>query len=90
MTFKEKLSLAKKLIAQGAIKTPEEFFALIPRTTLAKYTRSTPERYIKLMDDPSLCMIKDFFDIAEATGLNDKDILDIFYPAALAKRKKRK
>jgi hypothetical protein len=90
MPKKKGYTTAKKLIPKGEITNVSELLDIVDKTPLSKDIKTTPERFNKLIEDPTLFEFGDAINIANVIGVDEKALIDMVYAEILLKRKKRK
>lgn len=79
------------MLTSGKIETLAEFLNLIRKTPFARASKTTPERFDKMVEDSGICRLEDFFNMAQVLGIDDdRIILNLFYNEYVKQRKKRK
>lgn len=92
----DKYLSVKMLIQAGKIKTLPDLLGAVDKTPFARDVRTTPERFSRVLRNPSLWRLADIYNIARLIDVDDKVIFDIIYPEILrkkepgTKRKKKK
>jgi hypothetical protein len=90
MPSNDKYSLVRTMILKGELKSFTGLVGFLKPTPLSRAAHTTPERFKKLLADPSLFTLADAYNIATLIGVDDKIILDMIYMDAVSKRKKKK
>jgi hypothetical protein len=80
---------AKSLINSGKIKTLSELIAIIDKTPFARLSKTTPERFNKMIEDPALFRMGDIYNMAQVIGVDDKLVVDLVHNEYVKRRKKR-
>ncbi|GGB12211.1 hypothetical protein GCM10011511_39800 [Puia dinghuensis] len=90
MAKMSKNSIAKKLILSGEIKTLPELLSVVDETPFSRDIGTTPERFSRLLDNPTLFRFADVYNMASTLGVDSKIILEMIHEYNLQKQKRRR
>jgi hypothetical protein len=83
-------TIAKKLIIAGQINNIRDLLEVVDKTPFSRDIQTSPERFNKLIANPSLFTMGDILNMAAVLGVEDLTMINIIYEELSSKRRKRK